>query len=161
MPTGGDPHAHFHNTMFNMVVTDDGHVGSLDTKQLRSRVHEFGAYFQAILAQELRKIGIAQTYDANEQATVVSAVPQEISDFFSKGRRNVLKAAQSYASEQGLEWDKLSIERKQKMLSMAGLAARLGKDLDADDHDIWKRQAKELGWVEQSLMGPEIDPGLD
>ncbi|GBR60258.1 conjugal exonuclease V alpha subunit TraA [Acetobacter senegalensis DSM 18889] len=133
--------------MFNMVVTDDGHVGSLDTKQLRSRVHEFGAYFQAILAQELRKIGIAQTYDANEQATVVSAVPQEISDFFSKGRRNVLKAAQSYASEQGLEWDKLSIERKQKMLSMAGLAARLGKDLDADDHDIWKRQAKELGWV--------------
>lgn len=160
-PTGGDPHAHFHNTMFNMVVTDDGHVGSLDTKQLRSRVHEFGAYFQAILAQELRKIGIAQTYDANEQATVVSAVPQEISDFFSKGRRNVLKAAQSYASEQGLEWETLSIERKQKMLSMAGLAARLGKDLDADDHDIWKRQAKELGWVDQSLMGPEIDTGLD
>ncbi|WP_339078175.1 hypothetical protein QQM41_13680 (plasmid) [Acetobacter sp. AC2005] len=80
---------------------------------------------------------------------------------FSAKVANVLKAAQSYASEQGLEWDKLSIERKQKMLSMAGLAARLGKDLDADDHDIWKRQAKELGWVEQSLMGPEIDPGLD
>ncbi|GEN61484.1 hypothetical protein ANI02nite_33680 [Acetobacter nitrogenifigens DSM 23921 = NBRC 105050] len=160
-PVGGDPHAHIHNTLFNMVVTEDGHVGSLDTKQLRSRVHEFGAYFQAVLAQELRSIGIEQQYDAKEQATIVSAVPQPISDFFSKGRRNVLKAAQAYATDQGLDWDEMSIEGKQKILSMAGLAARLGKDQGADDREIWKRQADELGWVDQSLIGPEIDPGLD
>ncbi|MBO1360326.1 relaxase domain-containing protein [Acetobacter sacchari] len=160
-PVGGDPHAHIHNTLFNMVVTEDGHVGSLDTKQLRSRVHEFGAYFQAVLAQELRSLGIEQQYDANEQATIVSAVPQPISDFFSKGRRNVLKAAQAYATDQGLDWDEMSIEGKQKILSMAGLAARLGKDQGADDREIWKRQADELGWVDQSLIGPEIDPGLD
>ena len=45
-----------HNTLFNVVVTEDGHIGSLDTKQLRSRVHEFGGYFQAVLADELRRL---------------------------------------------------------------------------------------------------------
>ncbi|WKE49662.1 relaxase domain-containing protein (plasmid) [Gluconobacter oxydans] len=72
-PTGGDPQMHIHNSLYNVVVTESGHVGSLDTKRLRSRVHEFGAFFQAELADELRKLGIAQSYDAKEQATVISA----------------------------------------------------------------------------------------
>jgi len=42
-PVGDDPHAHVHNALFNMVVTDDGRVGSLDTQRLHARVHEFGA----------------------------------------------------------------------------------------------------------------------
>ncbi|WP_029604388.1 MobF family relaxase [Kozakia baliensis] len=160
-PVGGDPHAHIHYTLFNAVVTDDGHVGSLDTKQLRSRVHEFGAFFQAVLADELRRIGIAQQYDAGEQATVISAVPQPISDFFSKGRRNVLKSAQDYATSQGLDWEDLSIEGKRRILSMSGLAARLDKDQDASDRDIWRRQADAMGWVDQSLMGKPIEIGLN
>ncbi|WP_264784664.1 relaxase domain-containing protein, partial [Gluconobacter cerinus] len=49
-PTGGDPQMHIHNSLYNVVVTESGHVGSLDTKRLRSRVHEFGAFFQAELA---------------------------------------------------------------------------------------------------------------
>ena len=48
-PVGGDPHAHIHNVLFNMVVTADGRVGSLDTKGLNSKVQEFGAYAQACL----------------------------------------------------------------------------------------------------------------
>ncbi|KXV21253.1 conjugal transfer protein TraA [Acetobacter malorum] len=69
-PTGGDPQMHIHNSLYNVVVTESGHVGSLDTKRLRSRVHEFGAFFQAELADELRKLGIAQSYDAKEQAKI-------------------------------------------------------------------------------------------
>jgi len=156
-PVGGDPHAHIHNTMFNVVATEDGHIGSLDTQRLQSRVHEFGAFFQAVLASELRKIGIAQQYDANEQATVISAVPQEISDFFSKGRRHVIDAAKRYAKAEGHDWDELPIERKRRILSMAGLAARMKKDNSADDRAIWRQQANELGWVEQSVMGAPIE----
>ncbi|GBQ25715.1 conjugal exonuclease V subunit alpha [Acetobacter estunensis NRIC 0472] len=154
---GGDPHAHIHNALFNVVVTEDGHVGSLDTKRLRSRVHEFGAYFQARLADNLRQLGIAQTYDANEQATVISAVPQDICDFFSKGRRQVVQAARDYAAKEGLDWEKISIERKQRILSMAGLASRHEKERDADEREVWKRQADELGWQTRSLLGSPIE----
>lgn len=157
-PAGGDPHAHIHNALFNVVATEDGHVGSLDTKRLRSRVHEFGAYFQAQLADELRRIGIAQQYDANEQATVVSAVPQDVSDFFSKGRRNVIRAAKEYAAAEGLDWAEMPIERKRRILSMAGLAARLDKDNGASDHEVWLEQAKKLGWEEKSLLGAPVAP---
>jgi hypothetical protein len=54
-PLAGDPHMHVHNFLFNLVVTAEGRIGSLDTKALTAtRVKEFGAYFQAILADELR-----------------------------------------------------------------------------------------------------------
>ena len=46
-PVGGDPHAHIHNALFNMVATEDGRIGSLDTQRLQSRVLEFGSYAQA------------------------------------------------------------------------------------------------------------------
>ncbi|WP_308721276.1 MobF family relaxase [Komagataeibacter xylinus] len=157
-PAGGDPHAHIHNALFNVVVTEEGHVGSLDTKRLRSRVHEFGAYFQAQLADELRRIGIAQQYDASEQATVISAVPQDISDFFSKGRRNVIRAAKEYAAAEGADWAHMPIERKRRILSMAGLAARLDKDKGTSDHEIWHEQARRLGWEKKSLLGTPVAP---
>ena len=57
-PVAGDPLAHIHNALFNMVVTEDGRVGSLDTQRLHSRVHEFGGFFQAMLADELRALGV-------------------------------------------------------------------------------------------------------
>ena len=57
-PVVGDPHAHIHNALFNMVVTEDGRVGSLETRALTgTRIHEFGAFFQAQLADELRALG--------------------------------------------------------------------------------------------------------
>ena len=49
----------------NVVVTADGRVGSLDTRAMTdARVHEFGAYFQAVLADELRRLGASVAYDA-------------------------------------------------------------------------------------------------
>src|SRR3978361_2052548 len=58
-PIGGDPHAHIHNALFNLVVTEDGRVGSLDTQRLHSRGHACGAFFQARLADALRRLGAA------------------------------------------------------------------------------------------------------
>ncbi|MBS0961350.1 hypothetical protein [Acetobacter thailandicus] len=53
---GGDPHLYIHNTLFKMMVTEDGHIDTLDTKQLC-------------------QLGIEQHYDPKEEATITSAVP--------------------------------------------------------------------------------------
>ena len=56
----------------NIVATADGRIGSLDLRALTdNRIKEFGAYFQAVLADELRRLGIQVGYDENEQAVVI------------------------------------------------------------------------------------------
>ncbi len=152
-PIGGDPHTHIHNALFNMVVTEDGRVGSLDTQRLHSRVHEFGAFFQARLADELRLLGARIGYDKNQQAVVLEAIPEAAVDTFSKGRRQVLGSAKAYAAAHGLEWDEMSAEGKFKILSTAGLAARLKKHGDKNDHEIWREQADAIGWAHKTVLG--------
>ncbi len=151
-PVGGDPHAHIHNALFNLVVTEDGRIGSLDTQRLHSRVHEFGAFFQARLADELRLLGARIGYDKNEQAVVLEAIPELAVDTFSKGRRQVLGSAKAYAAAQGLEWEQISVEGKFKILSAAGLAARQKKHGDKNDHEIWREQAAEIGWKHRTVL---------
>ena len=152
-PTSGDPHAHIHNVLFNAVVTEDGRVGSLDTKALNStHVHIFGAYFQARLADELRKLGARTAYDKNQQAVVLEAIPGEANDAFSKGRKQVLRSARAYAKRQGLEWDNISAEGKMKILAVTGLASRLEKHGNKNDREIWREQAEDMGWKHRTVM---------
>ena len=152
-PTSGDPHAHIHNVLFNAVVTEDGRVGSLDTKALNStHVHIFGAYFQARLADELRRLGARTAYDKNQQAVVLEAIPGEASDAFSKGRKQVLRSARAYAKRQGLEWDNISAEGKMKILAVTGLASRLEKHGNKNDREIWREQAEDMGWKHRTVM---------
>ena len=149
----GDPHAHIHNALFNMVATDSGRIGSLDTQRLHARVHEFGAYFQARLADNLRTLGVAVGYNADEQAVVVTSVPKAANDAFSKSTRQVLGNARSYAKQQGLDWDTLSAERKIDILSEAGVASRLAKHGGKTDREIWQAQADALGWSHTGAIG--------
>ncbi|GAV34202.1 ATP-dependent RecD-like DNA helicase [Roseomonas sp. TAS13] len=161
VPTDGDPHAHIHNALFNIVVTDDGRVGSLDTKALSSiRVHEFGAYFQARLAEELRRLGARTSYDKDQQAVVLDAIPQQASDLFSKGRKQVLRSARAYAKRQGLEWDTISAEGKLKILAVTGLASRQEKHGNKNDREIWREQAEAIGWQHRTVMGEVEHPRL-
>ena len=149
----GDPHAHIHNALFNMVATDSGRIGSLDTQRLHARVHEFGAYFQARLADNLRALGVEVGYNADEQAVVVTSVPKAANDAFSKSTRQVLGNARSFAKEQGLDWDTLSAEQKIDILSEAGVASRLAKHGGKTDREIWQLQADAIGWSHSSVMG--------
>ncbi|UZO94698.1 MobF family relaxase [Roseomonas mucosa] len=160
VPTDGDPHAHIHNALFNVVVTDDGRVGSLDTKRLHSRVHEFGAYFQAKLAEELRRLGARTSYDKDQQAVVLDAIPQQANELFSKGRRQVLRSARAYAKRQGLEWDSISAEGKLKILAVTGLASRQEKHGNKNDREIWREQAEAIGWRHRTVMGEAEHPKL-
>ena len=152
-PTSGDPHAHIHNVLFNAVVTEDGRVGSLDTKALNStHVHIFGAYFQARLADGLRQLGARTAYDKNQQAVVLEAIPEPASDAFSKGRKQVLRSARAYAERQGLEWDDISAEGKMKILAVTGLASRQEKHGNKNDREIWREQAQDMGWQHRTVM---------
>jgi hypothetical protein len=133
-------------------VTQDGRIGSLDTQRLHSRVHEFGAFFQTRLADELRLLGARTGYDKNQQAVVLEAIPQQAVDLFSKGRRQVLGSAKAYAASQGLDWDHLSAEQKFRILSTSGLASRVKKHGDKNDHDIWREQATAIGWEHRTVL---------
>jgi energy-coupling factor transporter ATP-binding protein EcfA2 len=153
VPVPGDPHAHIHYALFNVVVTEDGRVGSLDTRKLTAiRVHEFGAYFQARLATALRELGIRTVYDRKEEAFVLPVIPQHVSDAFSKGRRKREIDARAFAERQGLDWDAMPAERKFKILQVAGLAERLAKDAGKNDREIWREQARALGWRHETVL---------
>ena len=151
-PVAGDPHAHVHNFLMNMVVTDDGRIGSLNTRLLTdARVKEFGAFFQAVLADELRRIGAHVDYDAGQQAVVLTAIPEEANKAFSKRDREILRHAKRFASDQGLDWDDLTAERKLEIVEEASQAGKLGK-MKADERRIWREQADALGWSHQTVM---------
>lgn len=151
-PIAGDPHAHIHNFLMNAVVTDDGRIGSLDTKNLTSiRVKEFGAYFQAVLADELRRLGAGVAYDAGKQAVVLTSIPEEASKAFSKRDQQILRSARRFAEAQGLGWDDLSADEKLKIVEEASAEGRLGK-MKADERRIWREQADVLGWQHRTVM---------
>ena len=152
-PVAGDPHAHIHHFLMNIVATADGRIGSLDLRALTdSRIKEFGAYFQAVLADELRRLGIRVSYNENEQAVVIDSVPAEIGRVFSKRDRQILRKARAFAERQGLSWDDLSADRKLDIVEEASAEGRLGK-MKADERRIWREQADALGWKHESVIG--------
>jgi len=160
VPMAGDPHAHIHNGFFNLVVTADGRVGSLDTKRLNDRVHEFGAYFQAQLADELRRLGIVTAYDAKQEAVMLPAIPQAAVDAFSKGRRQTERNAKRFAKEQGVDWDELTAERKFGLMSAAATVERLTKNDTRTDQEVWRDQAAAMGWQHKTVMEGAATPAL-
>ena len=109
-------------------------------------MQEFGAYFQAQLADELRRLGVRTAYDKDEKAVVLEAVPQGASDAFSKGRKQVLRSAKAFAAGQGLDWDELSAERKLEILRDAGAGrAPRQETTDKNDREFWREQAEADG----------------
>ena len=160
IPMPGDPHAHTHNVLFNAVATKGGRIGSLDTKELQGRVHEFGAFFQAFLADEMRRLGVRVAYDDKEEAFVLVAIPREAVDAFSKGRRQTVRYAKKFAERQGLDWDSLPAERKFGILHSSAIIARQSKHDGRTDRAIWLDQAEALAWrhttVFENAKAPEV-----
>jgi len=152
-PIAGDPHYHLHNFIPNLVVTDDGRVGSIDSKALTAhKVPEYGAFFQARLADRLRSLGLRIGLDAGGEAAVALDIPESAVATFSKRDRQVVGDAQRYAREHAIDWDELSLERKKQMLHEASAAGRLGKTKE-EAHAVWREQVAELGWTPTSVLG--------
>jgi hypothetical protein len=155
-PIAGDPHYHLHNFIPNLVVTDDGRVGSIDSKALTThKIPEYGAIFQARLADRLRTLGVRIGLDASGEAAVALDIPESAVTTFSKRDRQVESDAQRYARELAMDWDELSLERKQQILHEASAAGRLRKTKE-DTHEVWREQAAEIGWTPESVLGEAL-----
>jgi len=158
VPVPGDPQTHIHNAMFNMVVTADGHVGSLDSAEMHDRVHEFGAYFQARLADELRALGIEVAYNKAEQAAVIACIPEFAREAFSKGHKATVRKAKDYARRHGLDWDALPAERKLALLGTTAQNTRLEKFDGKSDRTLWRELAERIGWQHRTAITGEAAP---
>ncbi|WP_294542205.1 MobF family relaxase [uncultured Rhodoblastus sp.] len=151
-PIAGDPHFHLHNFIPNLVVTETGRIGSIDSRVITAhKIHELGAVFQTFLAQNLRDLGIRVGYDDTEQAIVALDVPEEAVALFSKRDRQVIGDAKRFARENSLNWDELSLDRKKTLLHEASAAGRLGKTKD-EAHEVWRAQAANIGWTHETIL---------
>lgn len=156
VPVPGDPQAHIHNLLLNAVATESGHLGSLDSARITSATSfMFGAYFQAELARELRKLAIAVHVDESGRAIAIDGVPREACELFSKRHSQAEKTGKAYAKRQGLDWNDLSAERKFAILHNANLAYRSKKYSGSNDKEFWLAQAHEIGWYHDTVLTNE------
>jgi hypothetical protein len=148
-----DPQIHIHNPWFNLLRCDDGKLRAMDFGQLR-HTREFGGIFQAKLGDELRALGIKIRYDEAEQAVVIDAIPDKLSQMFSKGRENTVVKARAAAKEQGLDWDSLSKTKKRDMLNQAA-DRKIQKQDGQADRERWVAEAKEAGFEHTTCLTGE------
>ncbi len=160
VPVPGDPQTHIHNAMFNLVVTADGHIGSLDSAEMHNRVHEFGAYFQARLADELRALGVEVAYNKAEQAAVIACIPEFAREGFSKGHKATVRKAKEYAQRHGLDWDALPAERKLALLGTTAQHTRLEKFDGKSDRELWREHAERIGWQHTTAITGDVPPAM-
>ena len=160
-PIAGDPHYHLHNFIPNLVVTDDGRIGSIDSKVLTAhKVHEYGAIFQARLADRLRALGVRVGLDADGEAIVGLDIPASAVATFSKRDRQVIGDAKAYAKDNAMDWDELSLERKKQLLHEASAAGRLGKTKD-EARSVWREQAEAIGWSPKTVLAAAATPARE
>lgn len=158
----GDMQLHTHTAIFNVVLTEEGRVGGLDLAQLEGRVKEWGAVYQAFMATNLRRHGVGVGLDPRTEMARLLAVPERVTQHFSKRTLGGTAAARAYAASQGLDWDSLDAERKIGLLKAGVQNPRDAKSDDMSDMETWKRAAAEIGYIHRSVLRPdEIAPLLD
>jgi len=159
LKVAGDPQLHTHVAVPNAVLTESGRVGGLDLQRLEGRVHEWGALYQAHLATNLRRHGIAVALDAASGAARITAIPEPVRTAFSKRTMNGTDAARAYAAGLGLDWDSLDAERRIG-LAKRGVQGdpRQVKQDDRSDWVAWRREAAALNWQPRSVLRPEAIP---
>jgi len=163
LKVAGDPQLHTHVAVPNAVLTPSGHLGSLDLLGMEGRVHEFGAYYQAHLATNLRRNGIDAVLDERTGAARLPSVPDEVRAAYSKRTRDAEGSAREYAATRGIMWDELDGDRKAGLLKTAAFQTRRSKETgspgdDTGDFVAWKQQADALGWNHASVIRSEKRP---
>ncbi len=155
-----DMQLHTHVATPNVVFAHDGSVGSMDMLALHDRVHEVGAYYQAHLATNLRAHGIDVVLDDKTEAARLTAVPEAVSDLFSKRSRDGEIEARKMVAAMGLDWDALHPLELAGIMTRGTKSVRQGKaaggtETGVSDLAAWQAQAKAAGYEHRSV----IDPG--
>lgn len=155
-PSGaGDPQLHTHCAVPNLVLTEGGHLGALDLNATRTRVHEFGAFYQAQIAANLRRVGVAVELEQRTGMARLSAIPEAVCEAFSKRTRDGTEAAREEAARRGLDWDSMTPEAQVVFLKGGTKAARKSKADDLSDFAAWRGQAAALGWEHRGVVMPQ------
>ena len=154
--SAGDAQLHVHCPVLNVVRTADGRVGGLDLQRLRGRVHELGAIFQANLARNLRRAGIAIALDPKHGCARIAAIPEEVRAAFAKRTAIGTAAAYAQAEKLGLDWDELD-ERARVALLKQGVQGdpRAAKRDDLGDRASWQAEAAALVYRHPGVLGTE------
>jgi phage/plasmid primase-like uncharacterized protein len=154
-PSGaGDPQLHTHCAVPNLVLTDGGHLGALDLKAAHGRIHEFGAFYQAQITANLRRVGVAVELEDRTGMARLPAIPEQVCEAFSKRTRDGTQAAREEAAARGLDWDSMTPETQVVFLKGGTKAARKSKADDLSDFAAWRGQAAAIGWAHRSVVEP-------
>ncbi|HQT65606.1 MAG TPA: AAA family ATPase, partial [Acidocella sp.] len=132
-----------------------GRVGSINLALLEGRIHEWGALYQAYLANHLRAHGVEVELDARTEMAKLSAVPDSIVAQFSKRTMGGTAAARVYARSLGLDWETLSPARKIALLKAGVQNPREAKSDDVSDLAAWRATVKRLGYEHRSVLRPD------
>jgi hypothetical protein len=150
----GDPQLHTHVAVPNAVLTPSGRVGSLDTMRMHHKIHEWGAIYQAYLAQNLRALGAEVVLDEKLGSARLTAVPDSVRNAFSKRTRDAVGDAKRFAASAGMDWDRMSPEERIKLFKSGAFASRIEKGDDLSDFTSWQRQLEALGYRHRSVLDP-------
>lgn len=170
----GDPQLHTHALVQNLMVTDSGRLIAVNRDNLEGRIPEFGAVFHAMLAKNLRDIGVDVALCPRTLTARLPAVPEEVCKEFSRRTANGTAAAKEYAVEQGLiaraeDWDSLDADTKIKIVKSGTQNHKLPKDFgltaqerqdyeksarkdDLADFDAWAATAERIGYKHTSVV---------
>jgi hypothetical protein len=148
----GDMQMHTHVAVFNIVETPSGRVGSINLALLEGRIHEWGALYQAYLANHLRAHGVEVELDVRTEMAKLSAVPDSVVAQFSKRTMGGTAAARVYAQSLGLDWETLTPARKIALLKAGVQNPREAKSDDVSDLAAWRATAARLGYEHRSVL---------
>ncbi len=154
----GDMQLHTHTAVMNAVLTEAGRMGGLDLAQLEGRVKEWGALYQAYLATNLRAHGVDVVLDERTEMARIAAIPERVTEHFSKRTVGGTAAARAYAAEQGLDWDTLDTDRKIGLAKQGVQDPRGAKSDDLGDMQAWLKAAGEIGYRHRSVLRPDEIP---
>jgi TrwC relaxase/AAA domain len=160
-----DPQVHSHAIVPNVVLTENGHVGSMDLDEMAGRVKEFGAVYQAFVANGARRHGIEVLHDETTGAARLTAIPDSARQLFSKRTAESEQAARDFAAGRDLEWDTLSGDQRIALMKAGASELRHAKDRRsndaADDFSYWRGEAGLAGYHHRSVLRPDdIQPEL-
>lgn len=148
----GDPNVHTHFIVPNMVLMDDGRVGSLDLSQAHGRVKEWGAVYQAFVATLGRERG-ANVRLGREGQAELRGLPDHVRRHFSKRTENGEIAARELASKAGLDWDALPDDARRGLVSNGVHGTKRHKDGELANHASWVEQAARIGHRQRDPFG--------
>jgi len=152
-----DPQMHSHVLVPNVVLTGSGHVGSIDLNKLAGRVKEFGAVYQAYVAEGLRQAGASVRLGAGGEAEL-AAVPRKVTAAFSTRHDLSDAEARRIAARDGLDWDALSPEQQVVRRRAAMMATRQAKQAGEPAEAEWRQWAEALGYRHRSVLGGRPPP---